>query len=305
MKKIQINILVGILMFLALGVNAQNLKPYTIGAIGQGSVEEVAELVQQELKSADFEVLGSYKPMNHEGRRIIAFTSYELKSAVEKVGGLTGFALAWRVAVTDEENGVIVSYNTPAYWGNAYFTKSFKKVKDLYGVYAKKIATALAKVGEGGGVEFGSKKGLEESRLQRYRYKVLMPQFDDTQVLAKFDSYEVAVKTIDANLKGGIADLKEIYSVALPDKKVKLYGIGLSGEDGEGNFMPKIDISTPKHTAFLPYEILVVDNKVHMLHGRFRIALSFPDLSMGTFMKIMSTPGNIKDLMERACKSES
>ncbi|NNF33924.1 MAG: hypothetical protein HKN68_07435 [Saprospiraceae bacterium] len=305
MKNLKFLILSAFILLISMGMDAQNLKPYTIGAIGQGSVEEVAELVKKELKSADFEVLGSYKPINHEGRRIIAFTSYELKSAVEQVGGLTGFALAWRVAVTDEENGVIVSYNTPKYWGNAYFTKSYKKVKDLYGVYAKKIETALAKVGGEGGVEYGSKKGLEEARLQRYRYKVLMPQFDDTQVLAKFDSYEEAVNTIDQNLKNGIANLTEVYSVTLPDKKVKLYGIGLSGENGEGKFMPKIDISTPKHTAFLPYEILVVDNKVHMLHGRFRIALSFPDLSMGTFMKIMSTPGDIKDLMEMACKSES
>jgi hypothetical protein len=171
--------------------------------------------------------------------------------------------------------------------------------------YDQKIASALANVGEGGGEQFGSEDGLEEARLQRYRYKVLMPQFDDTQTLAKFDSYEDAVKTIDGNLKSGVANLTEVYSVAMPDKKLKLYGIGLSGEDGEGKFMPKIDISSPKHTAFLPYEILVVGNKVHMLHGRFRIALSFPDLSMGTFMKIVSTPGDIKDLMELACKSES
>ena len=45
-------------------------------------------------------------------------------------------------------------------------------------------------------------------------------------------------------------------------------------------------------------EMLVMDNKVVMLHGRFRIALSFPDLTMGTFTKIMSSPGNIEDLLE-------
>jgi len=44
--------------------------------------------------------------------------------------------------------------------------------------------------------------------------------------------------------------------------------------------------------------MLVDDNKVYMLHGRFRIALSFPDLSMGTFMKIMSTPGDIEKMLK-------
>ena len=63
--------------------------------------------------------------------------------------------------------------------------------------------------------------------------------------------------------------------------------------------MPKIDIGVQKHTAFLPYEFLVMGNEVHMLHGRYRIALSFPDLSMGQFMKIVSTPPSIKRMIER------
>ena len=292
------------MILISTGLQAQKLKPYTIGAISQSTVQEVVQQVNNALIEADFEVLGSYMPINDKDRVIIAFTSSDIKSAVSKVGDLSGFALAWRVAITAEEDGVIVSYNTPQYWGNAYFTKKFDKVKDLYKNYDSDITSALAKIGSGGGEQFGSKKGLEEGRLQRYRYKVLMPQFEDTQELAKFDTYEDAVRTIDQKLENGVSDLTEVYAVALPDKKLKLYGIGLSGENGEGKFMPKIDISDPKHTAFLPYEILVVDNKVHMLHGRFRIALSFPDLSMGTFMKIVSTPGDIKDLMETACKKE-
>ena len=61
--------------------------------------------------------------------------------------------------------------------------------------------------------------------------------------------------------------------------------------------MPIIDIAQQKHVTFMPYELLVVGKEVRMLHGRFRIALSFPDLTMGTFTKIMSTPGEIEDLL--------
>jgi hypothetical protein len=39
----------------------------------------------------------------------------------------------------------------------------------------------------------------------------------------------------------------------------------------------------------------VLDDRVVSLHGKYRIALSFPDLGMGRFMKIMSTPGDIAD----------
>ena len=66
--------------------------------------------------------------------------------------------------------------------------------------------------------------------------------------------------------------------------------------------MPIIDIAQQKHVSFLPYELLVVGKKVRMLHGRFRIELSFPDLTMGTFTKIMSTPGEIEDLLSLLTK---
>ena len=66
--------------------------------------------------------------------------------------------------------------------------------------------------------------------------------------------------------------------------------------------MPIIDIAQQKHVTFLPYELLVVGKEVLMLHGRFRIALSFPDLTMGTFTKIMSTPGEIEDLLSSLTK---
>jgi hypothetical protein len=49
-----------------------------------------------------------------------------------------------------------------------------------------------------------------------------------------------------------------------------------------------------KHTAYLPYEIYISDNKAYILNGKFRIAISFPDLSMGQFMKIKNAPKNIK-----------
>ena len=99
-------------------------------------------------------------------------------------------------------------------------------------------------------------------------------------------------------VKSMVSNLKKVYKYNVPGKQLTVYGIALSGEEGEEHFMPIIDISNPKHTAFLPYEILVMGNEVHMLHGRFRIALSFPDLTMGTFTKIMSTPGDIEDMMK-------
>jgi len=145
--------------------------------------------------------------------------------------------------------------------------------------------------------EFGSKEGLEVDDLIDYQYMFGMPYFKDVVELGEYSSFE----TINSNIKKGLRVLmdetKLVYSVELSEQKMALYGIGLFGDEGEQIFLPIIDFLKPKNTCFLPYEILVLNNKVYMLHGRFRIALSFPDLTMGTFSKIMSTPGDIEEAM--------
>jgi hypothetical protein len=60
----------------------------------------------------------------------------------------------------------------------------------------------------------------------------------------------------------------------------------------EAKFLPIIG---EKHIAAMPYEIILEDKEATMLHGRFRYALYCPELKMGTFTKIMSTPGNVED----------
>ena len=54
--------------------------------------------------------------------------------------------------------------------------------------------------------------------------------------------------------------------------------------------------------AAMPYEIILQGKKATMLPGKYRLAVSWPELSMGTFMKIVSTPGNIEDTLEAICK---
>lgn len=287
-------------LFIICSIAGQSYKPYTIGALAKGDIDEVTSTVKESLIKHQFYILGTYTPVEDQGRRVIIYSSDDIQKAVSKVGGLTGFALAWRVGITKENGEVTISYTTPEYWGNAYFRENYPNVKALYDAYGDKIRTALAKCGKPDGKMFGSEDGHNIEKLRNYRYMATMPKFHKTKVLNEFSSYEEAVATIDANLAQGVEDLEKVYSIELKDKKLKLYGIGLHGENGETKFMPKIDISHPRHTAFLPYEFLVMGNQVHMLHGRYRIALSFPDLKMGQFMKIVSTPPDIKNMMQTA-----
>lgn len=301
MKQIT-SIFVLIALILSSASMAQTYKPYTLGAESNANINTVIAEVNLVLKNAGFEVIGEYQPAGDKNRRVIIISSPELKTAVKKIGGLRGFALSLRVGITKEQGHVNISYTTPEYWAAAYFQRDYAKVKLEIIKISSKLKNTIAALGSNGGQQFGSKSGMSTNDLSEYHYMFGMPYFQDNVVLKSFDSYADAIQTLDANFNKGVKNLERIYEIELPSKQIKLYGVAMSGSAGEAKFLPTIDSKNPLHTAFLPYEILVYKNKVYMLHGRYRIALSFPDLSMGTFMKIVSTPGNIETLLKTACE---
>jgi uncharacterized protein (DUF302 family) len=278
--------------------NAQTLSPYTLGATSEFGLNESSALVKEKLKANGIQVIGEYAPAGEKERWLIVITSDELLRAAGKTGGLTGFAAALRVGLTEESGKVLISYTTPEYWLNAYYRDDYDEVKSILVPLKAKLKKAMQESGTYAGTGFGSEKGLDTDDLRSYKYMIGMPKFHETKELGEFSSYKEAIDKIESNLIKGVPDIEKVYTVEVPGQELKPYGFALGGENGESHFLPIIDISEPKHTAFLPYELLVTGNEVHMLHGRFRIALSFPDLKMGTFTKIMSSPGDIKDLLK-------
>lgn len=299
MKKITLIALTLLLFFNAFG---QKLKPYILAGSSASTIDAVEKSITEKLKANGFSVEGTYKPLSSKDRTVIAITNDDLIAAVKKAGGFKGFALALRVALTVENGKVMISYTNPEYWGRAYFTDKWEIAAPYYSRFSSKLKTALADFSNEKFKEFGSVKGIDAGELKKYHYMVGMPYFDDNVKIKEFKSFEEAINKIEANLKTGVQDVKKVYDVKLAGEKIALYGFALTGVEGEKLFMPKIDLGNPKHTGFLPYELLVVGNKVYMLHGRFRIALSFPDLTMSQFMKIVSTPGYIEEKMTAVCK---
>jgi hypothetical protein len=129
-----------------------------------------------------------------------------------------------------------------------------------------------------------------------------MPYFDEPDHLVTHASHEEAVKQVEAGLAAGKQGVTKVYRIDIPGKKEVLFGVAMKGGDkdkfiDEKYIMGQVDFKDVKAAAHLPYEILVADNKVVALSARFRIAASFPDLSMmgdNSFMKIMESPDAIK-----------
>ena len=289
-------ILVVVLVLASTMLLGQELKPYTIGAQSSEALDVVREKTSQALTDAGFTILGDYQPAEDETRWVYVVNSPEMTEAVQEVGELTGFAAILRVALTVEGGRVNISYTNPIYLGNAYFQKNFSDVEDKFLIVQSNLKKAMAVLGTVKDQPFGAEEGMTAKDIGHYHYMFGMEYFEDVVELTEFSSYDVGKSIIKSKLsKGG--DTKLVYTYEVPGQDLTLYGVALSGERGEERFLPIIDIGSPKHTAFLPYEILLMGNTAVMMHGRYRIALAFPDLTMTTFSKIMSTPGDIEDLM--------
>jgi len=272
---------------------ADGLDPYILAGIDPGTRPEVQARMEKRLNDAGFEILGSYSPAGDGQLGVICVTTEQLKTAAAQSGGLLGFAAVLRVGLNQTDHGVEVSFTNPPYWGNAYFRKEFPRVEETYNRLDQQFRQAFAELPESRFEPFGSKKGLTAEKLRKYHYMIAMPYFHDVVVLDKGSTYDEAVARIESRAAAEDSKIGIVYRIEFPEQEMALFGTALIGEEGESHFLPKIDFKDPRHLPFLPYEMLVLKDRVVSLHGKYRIALSFPDLSMGTFMKIVSTPGNI------------
>jgi hypothetical protein len=273
-----------ILMLCATGMAqaAPAYKPYILASVAPAQVKE-------KLTAEGFEVLGEYEP--YQGAKVMVVTSDALKSAASQ-SDFGGYGAIQRVAIAGDK----VSYTNPVYWANGY-----RMATDL-----ADIAAALKKaLGNKG--EFGSKKGKTKKELRKYHYAPFMPYFTDPIELAKHGTHKAAVEKVEAALKKEGNGTMFVYRVDIPKKDETLFGMGVLGDhDGADRvvmtILNKYTGDGPKHIAYMPYEILVSGTNAYLLHGKFRIALSFPDLSMMQFMKIRKAPEGIEKAAKAAAK---
>jgi hypothetical protein len=265
------------------------LRPYILIDEQAAPLEEQATLTRSALTGGGFEVVGDYSP--YPGARVIAFTHPALLEAAaqERFGG---YAAVLRLGLTEVDGSVQRSYANPAYWGTALQVGSLDAVSSALDALFRSDA------------DFGSKKGLTAKKLEKYRYMMMMPRLRDHDLLASFDSHQAALETIRANLAGN-DDLTGVFEVAVPGTEEVLFGIGIgSGDGADATVMAITDQDDPRHTAHLPYAMLVSGSEVYALAGKFRIALAFPDLGMGTFMKISGAPNAIRDSLARVAGAD-
>jgi len=281
---------------LAVGSAAQAetlLKPFVLGSSVDGDLAAATLRTQNALTRAGFVVVGSYSPYAKTNILIITNDALRATAAGSDKGG---FGAMQRVSVSEVEGAIQVAYTNPRYLANVYRMKG--ELQDI----DKSLRAAL-----GVQEEFGA-EGISAEDLREYHYKFTMPYFDEPYELASFKSYDAAIAAVEKGLKARQGGASKIYRIDLPGKKESVFGVAMTrGCSSDEFIMQKIDFDKIKAVAHLPYEMLVSDGNVYALHAKFRIALSFPDLSMmgsNSFFSIMCAPGEIEEALTAVVKGD-
>jgi hypothetical protein len=263
--------------------------PYLSGdALPAGDLPALMSQLERKLRDDGFTVVGRHLPRGLPKHGSVIVTDTALLQAIRTAGGPAILAAPIRVGVRSDGT---VSYMNPDYWGRAYLRGGFAAAQPALNSVRTRLAHAL-----GAGAPFGG--DVPEADLPSYRYMIGMERIDSQRnELNSFASFDEALKTVRGNLAQGHGGTSAVYEVVLPEAKLAVIGVAMNDPDsGEGWWAGKIG---PDHVAALPYEIYIVDGKAYALYGRYRIALSWPALGMGQFMRIARAPDVIHDTLGR------
>ena len=288
MKKKILGIFALVLLVIGISKAQQTYSPFVKTSTQDKSIVQLSNEIIAGLESKNFKVIGQYHPMQSDDLLVICFTRDDLQKASLSFSDRGALASVLKIGLIKETAGVNVSIQNPMYMFYAYFRNDIKQQMAVLEQIDKDAKGTLSEL-YGNLSPFGG--SLDVDKLMKYHYKVMMPYFDDPVELETYASFEEGLAHIQSKLTSSLTVVK-VFEQIHSEKQVAVFGLAFNdAEEGEAKYLPIIGQS---HLAALPYEIILQDKEVSMLHGKYRIALYWPELTMGTFMKIMSTPGDIK-----------
>lgn len=279
----------GVLALMVFSPVVWAVSPYVQGdRVAAGDVQAVMGQVEAKLGKAGFNVIGKYAPAGLQGYGVVVVTDNAMLGTIRSQGGASIVGAAIRVGVKADGS---VSYMNPDYWYRAYFRGGFKAAERTVKSLQAKLKKTLGDRGTFGG-------DVARTDLNEYQYMFGMESFEsDKNLLIEHLSFEDAVKAIQDNLAQGTAKSSKVYEVIMPEKKIAVFGVAMNDvKEGEGWWVKTIG---QDNIAALPYEIYVVGPKANHLFARYRIALGWPAVGMGQFMRIVEAPYIIQETLSQ------
>ena len=237
-----------------------------------------SDSVKKALHSNGMQVVGEYDAMGNPDYHVIAYTNPALKKDAS-VKDERGFGAVQKVLVNRKDNTLVLT--NPDYFLRAFLEDDFQETtaQELN----KALSAAFGKLS-------GSEDALEDDDLAGYHFMMGMPYYEDMiEVAEGKDLLQKLKKNAGKNL---------VFEIKLKD--ATLVGVAMPTKEGEKSYVP--EIKGEEHSAFLPYMILIEDDEAEILHPKYYLAISYPQLSMGQFMGISSTPDDIEDYIKSLFK---
>lgn len=266
---------------------------YKLGLL-KGNIKEVESQISHQLQSNNFEIIGTYNPMNNPDLKVIIFTNVQLENICKQIPDRGLMAASMRVGLIAKNDSVEISLLNPEYIFYAYLRDYTKQFEIELNQISIDIKMALYPVSNGFFPYITS--SLSERELKEFRFTVRNPSFSEPVLIKQFPNFKQAIKTIEDNLQARKEGSIKVYELIDSAKQSAVFGIGLLDERrGESVFLPKLGIS---HIAALPYELAVNKGKVTILHGKYRFPLYWSDLTMTEYRKIYKSPRDVEELMK-------
>ena len=276
-------------------LNLQGIDPYLLLSESPADMASSIREAKSVLVEKGYTILGEYAPAGDEDLHVVVFSNDELLSLATQLGKIETLAAVMKLGFHKQDGKVDISLVNPDYLFHAYFREAMDQ-SDTRSRAEQLTNSILSDLSAIGGLNRGFGGDVEEDKLWKYRYMVGMPRFDDVVELQSFNSFDEALSIIGNNLESGKGSVTKVYEIVDQERQVAIFGVGLlDSEIGESHFL---SIIGKDHVAAMPYELVLAGKEAVMLHGRYRFALHWPELTMGTFTKIMSTPGDVEDSMK-------
>ncbi len=240
--------------------------------IGPGSS---VQAVKSALEAQGLQVIAQHEMSKEGPLTTLVWTHAQLRAAAQKKG--RGFAAVLRVLINGRKNEVRAQ--NPQYFLPAFLQKD--NTPAVADELTNKLSQALGKVTQ-------SEDALPAKELAKYHYMMSMPYYEDTLELASGDNTELYQKLKSKSAKQILFDLDFGNGSRL---------LGLNMGPTVEKFIDTIGVD---NAALLPYTVLIEDGRATALHAKYYIALSYPALTMGQFMKIVNTPGAIEEALKNA-----
>lgn len=231
------------------------------------------EGLTQTLTDQGLEILGTHAVAGESDYTVVIYTSPELKKAAQRPG--RGFIATLRVLHNKKDQELVVA--NPEYYMRAFLQKEYAEGS------AQPIQDTLEKAL---GALTPTEDSLKTKKLANYNFMLGMPHYDNGTVVATGPTSEL-FQALEKNVQDRL-----VFSVDLNgDGSSILCGVSLPVDIEQFNQM----LETMGQAHLLPYPVLIENEKATILPAKYYLALNFPRLTMGEFMKIMSVPREISN----------